>query len=424
MTTPSVDRYRERSTKAPGRVASFIPHHYFISSVIETLLLIGILVAVFVGYNIGGATTGVSFGPAVGANVLSKLGAAALMSGFFFLGGWIVGPAVVETLGEGIIEQEGFLTLETGIAILFFIGLALFLGNLFGVPASTSMTAVGSIAGLGLATGTLNWATMGEIVSWWIVAPIVAFWVSGVIGRYFYTRINAWVAISRRETELWVVDRSSTVPRIGVAEGTGRREITGSLIVVAIGCYMAFSSGASNVANAVAPLVGSGAITMEWGVILAGVAVTIGAFTIARRTLETMGNDITNLPLTAAVVVMTVSATIVTLLSAIGIPVQLVIVATMSIIGLGWGRATRTTTVAEAVRGEGETAVSVGALTAEEEGEPAPAIGEEKTRDIPKASDLFDPSTTARVIVIQNFVPVLATIGAFITFRFVPIFGF
>ncbi len=297
------------------------------------------------------------------------------------------------------------------------------------------MTAVGAIAGLGLATGTLNWATMGEIVSWWVVAPIVAFWVSGVIGRYFYTRINEWVAISRRETHIWVVDRKSTIPRIRAVEGTDRREITGSLIVVAIGCYMAFSSGASNVANAVAPLVGSGALEfdpetaagtftgMEWGVIIAGVAVTIGAFTIARRTLETMGNDITNLPLTAAVIVMTVSATIVTLLSAIGIPVQLVIVATMSIVGLGWGRATRTTTVSDAVRGREETTVSVGALTAEEEGEQAPAIGEEKVEDIPKASELFDPSTTARVILIQNFVPVLATIGAFLTFRFVPIFG-
>ena len=107
--------------------------------VTEILLVAGILVAVFVGYNIGGATTGVAFGPAVGAYVLSKLGAAILMSFFFFLGGWIIGPAVVETLGEGIVPGH-IMTLETGIAVLFFIGLALFAGNIFGVPASTSMT--------------------------------------------------------------------------------------------------------------------------------------------------------------------------------------------------------------------------------------------------------------------------------------------
>lgn len=389
----------------------------------ETVLLAGIVVAIFVGYNIGGATTGVSFGPAVGANVLTKLAAAAMMSFFFFLGGWFIGPAVVRTLGEDLVPLQ-FMTLESGIGVLFFIGLALFLGNVFGVPASTSMTAVGSIAGLGLATSSLDWATMGEIVGWWIVAPVIAFWVSAVIGRYFYARINRWVAIQRRETSLWTVDRATLLPRIGLASDVDRRELTGSVMVIAIGCYMAFSSGASNVANAVAPLVGSGEISMSFGVMIAGVAVTIGAFTIARRTLETMANDITALPLTAAVVVMTVSATIVTLLSAIGIPVQLVVVATMSIIGLGWGRATRTTTVSAAMRREEEPTVSTGALTVDKEGEELPKIGEEDPADIPRASELFDPTTTGRVIFVQNFVPVVATIGSFLTFRFVPIFGF
>jgi len=37
------------------------------------------------------------------------------------------------------------------------------------------MTAVGAIAGLGLATNTLNWEIMGKIMSWWLVAPAFAF---------------------------------------------------------------------------------------------------------------------------------------------------------------------------------------------------------------------------------------------------------
>ncbi|MFP4628522.1 MAG: inorganic phosphate transporter, partial [Halobacteriales archaeon] len=252
---------------------------------VESLLLVGLLVAVFVGYNIGGATTGVSFGPAVGAKVLPKVAAAGLMSVFFLLGGWFIGPAVVRTLGEDLVTGS-VLTLETGIGVLVFIGLALFMGNVVGVPASTSMTTVGAIAGLGLATGSLNWATVAEIVSWWIVAPVVAFWVSGVIGRYFYPRLNRWVAISRRDEPIWTTDGG-----FGLAADVDRREFVGSLVVIGIGCYMAFSSGASNVGNAVAPLVGSDAVSMSGGVLLAGVAVAIGAFTIARRTLETMAND-------------------------------------------------------------------------------------------------------------------------------------
>jgi len=381
----------------------------------DPLLVVGLAVAVFVGYNIGGANTAPAFGPAVGAGVIGKLLAAGLMTVCFFAGGWTLGREVVDTLG-GEIVPGGLFTLETSIVVLFFIGLALFVSNVFGVPASTSMTAVGSIAGLGLATGSLDWETMGRIVSWWIVAPIIAFWISGVIGRYFYPAINAWVAIPESDGSPFSGDATP-------------REVVGAVVVVAIGCLMAFASGASNAANAIAPLVGSGELEVGVGIVLATAAVGLGAFTIARKTLDTMGNDLTELPLTAAIVVAVVSATATAALAAIGIPASFVIIATMSIVGLGWGRATRTATAREAVRGEGAS-VSVGALAADDaatvgqggnEGSTSPPIGEEDPEDIPAASDLFDPDTTGRVILMQNVVPAIATIGAFLVFRVLPL---
>ncbi|NUB90214.1 inorganic phosphate transporter [Haloterrigena sp. SYSU A558-1] len=391
----------------------------------EPLLIVGILTAIFVGYNIGGSTTGPAFGPAVGANVITKVMAAGLMSVFFFIGAYTIGPQVVTTLGEELVTDTSIFTLRSNVAVLFFIGGALFVGNYAGVPASTSMTAVGAIAALGLATGELDWSVLGEIVVWWIVAPIIGFWVAGVVGRYFYPRINAWVAIegSTGGEPMISVDRSSVVPRLRFGADGDRREVTGAFVVVGIGCLMGFSSGTSNIANAIAPIYGTGDVDMVTLILIGSAAVAVGCFTIARRTLDTLGNDITNLPLTAAIVVAVISSTIVVGLSAIGIPASFVVIATMSIVGLGWGRATRTTTLSDAARGE-ETRVSVGALTAEEEGEQSPDIGEEEPEDIPKASDLFDPSTTARVILMQNVVPIISTVGAFITFRFVPIFGF
>jgi PiT family inorganic phosphate transporter len=348
------------------------------------------------------------------------------MSLFFFVGAGTLGQRVVTTLGEDLVTGGNVFTLETSIVVLFFIGGALFVGNYAGVPASTSMTAVGAIAGLGLATGTLDRAVMGEIAIWWIVAPIIGFWVSGVVGRYFYPAIDSWVAIDSTEGALFEFDRSGLIPKPVAGPNTTRRELVGGFVVIAIGCLMAFSAGASNAANAVAPLVGSGELSMNAAIVLAVLAVGVGAFTIARKTLDTMGNDLTELPLTAAIVVAVVSSTATAALAAIGIPASFVIIATMSIIGLGWGRATRTTTARDAVRGEGAN-VSVGALAADEgatvgdtekQGENAPPIGEEEIEDIPAASDLFDPETTGRVILMQNFVPTLATAGAFVVFRF------
>ncbi len=389
----------------------------------EILFGLGIIVAIFVGYNIGGATTGPAFGPAVGASIISKVLAAALFSVFFFVGAWTIGPEVIDTLSEDIVTEEGVFTIQTGVVVLFFIGLALFIGNVFGVPASTSMTTVGAIAALAHAAGALNWAVLGEIAVWWIVAPIIGFWVSGVIGRYFYPTLNRMVAINASDGPLLEFHRVTLIPIPKLGPETTRRELTGVLVVVGIGCLMAFSSGTSNIANAVAPLVGSGDLEVNTAVIIGSVAVALGSFTIARRTLDTIGNDITALPLTAAIIVATVSSVLTVGLSAIGIPASFVIIATMSIIGLGWGRATRTTPARDLGK-ETETTVSVGSLAGDTEGEELPEIGEETPEDIPAASELFDPSTTARVVVMQNVVPLISTIGAYLTFQFVPIFGF
>jgi PiT family inorganic phosphate transporter len=394
--------------------------------VTEVLLIIGVVVAIFVGYNIGGSTTGPAFGPAVGAGALSKTLAAGLMTVFFFIGGWTIGRRVVDTLGTELVTNPDIFTLPASITVLFFIGLALFVGNVFGVPASTSMTAVGAIAGLGLASGSLDWAVMVKIVSWWLVAPVIGFWISAVIGRYFYATLNKRIALAQSEGKLLTVDRSGTIPAISLGPNTTTRELFGTAVVIGIGCIMAFSSGTSNVANAIAPLVGSGALEMNTGIIIACIAVGIGAFTIARRTLDTLGSDITQLPLTAAIVVATVSAILVVGLSAIGIPASFVVIATMSIIGLGWGRATRTMRASRSDISEkaGETRMSVGSLAADTEGESLPPIGEEEPAEIPSASDLFNPGTTARVVIMQNVVPMISTVGAYLVFRFVPVFGF
>lgn len=383
---------------------------------VELLLVVGLVVALFVGYNIGGANTGPAFGPAVGAGVLSKVAAAALMSVFFFVGAWTVGRRVVDTLGQDLLTDPGVFTIESSIVVLFFIGGALFVGNYSGAPASTSMTAVGAIAGLGVATGELDWAVMGEIAIWWIVAPLVGFWISMVVGRYFYPTINRWIAITSTEGALLALDRTGTIPTPRRGANTTTRELAGAVVVVAIACVMAFSAGTSNMANAIAPLYGAG-VSLDPLMILGGIAVAIGAFTIARRTLDTLGSDITTLPLTAAIVVAVISSGIVIGLSTIGIPASFVIIATMSIVGLGWGRATRTVTVAEGVRGEETLALSKDALTADEPGEEAPEIGEEESEDVTEAGELFDPGTTGRVIVMQNVVPVLSTIGAYAAFR-------
>lgn len=389
---------------------------------IETVLLIGIVASIFVGFNIGGSSTGIVWGPPVGAGIVKKTTAAAIMTFFVFLGGWTVGRNVMDTLTEGIITID--LTLTAGVAVLFFIGLGILVANIFGVPVPTSMTTVGAIAGLGLATGTLNYETMVRIISWWIVTPIIGFWIGGVIGRYIYSEVNQRVQIEKSDGPLLVLDRSGPIPTPALGPNTTRSELASTTVVLLIGFYMAFSAGASNVPNAAAPLVGEagGGLNADIAIVIATLAIGLGGFTIARRTMESVGGDLSDIPLLAALFVMVTASTITTLLSWIGIPISLVMATVMTIVGIGWGRATRPITFREAVTRDVEEAEIVpGAITAEEmEGEAAPPIGEEEPEKVLEADDLFNPQMVIKYVSMWIIGPSISTILAYGFFLIIP----
>ena len=411
---------------------------------VSALAIVGVGVAVFVGFNIGGSSTGVAFGPAVGSRLVRKTTAAILFLLFGFLGAWTVGRNVISTMSSSIVPATQF-TSVASVVVLFFTGAALLVSNLYGVPASTSMTAVGSIVGLGLASGTLNQALMFVIVSAWIVAPLLCFAIGIGVGRYVYPYLDRYVAFTTFTLQFVQFDRSGVVPRPYLNPNASPQDVAGSLLVVVIGCYMAFSAGASNAANAVAPLVGAeGSLSVDQGVLVAVFAFGLGGFTIARRTLETVGNDITELPILASLIVSTVGGTVITVLSFFGIPASLAVSTTATIIGLGWGRASRAAALPELLTPTPERSdleVGTGALVTSraEEAPVSPTIGDmarhekppERPEEIPDIPDvgtegpvdldedsLFNPVAAKRIATMWVLTPSLAVVASYPVFVF------
>lgn len=331
------------------------------------LFAIGLIVAAFVGTNVGGSSTGVAFGPATGSGVLSMRRASALMAVFVLLGGFTVGTRVVDTLGTEFVPPRRF-TLAASIGILLFTGLGVLFGNVLRVSVSTSETAVGAVVGMGAALGVLDWSTVGAVVTWWFVSAVVAFWLAAVVGRYLYDRIVDALAL----------------------DGEPRATV-GKVALVGVGCYMAFAAGASNVANAVAPLVGSGVLAMTPGIALGGLAIGVGAFALGARTMETVGDGITDLTVEAALVVEVISATIITGLSWARVPASLAVTATMCVIGLGWGRATKQLSDPASASPD------------------APASNDEPL-------DLFRPRVAKRIVATWFATPLLAGLLSFLVF--------
>ena len=302
-------------------------------------------------------------------------------------------------MAEGLISVP--IALGEGVALLFFIGFGILLSNLLSVPVPTSMTTVGAIAGLGLSTDALRFETIGWIATWWVVAP----------SRFFHRTRGGPIFLSGPQPTLpnSVVGGTTTCARSkwdGADDRQGAEcdERGGHWDGSRPNCQLlhGFSAGASNIPNAVAPLVSSGALGVNTAIILATGAIGVGAFTIARRTIESVGTELTDISLFAALIVMLTASSITAGLSYLGVPIRLVMATVMIITELGWGRATRPIPLENAVRGSvrGEIGkeIALNALAVDQD-PPVAEIGEaEPKKGVEEAGELFDQQALARYI--------------------------
>ncbi len=278
--------------------------------------LVAFLVAVFMGLNIGGNNAAAAMGAAYGAKVRTKYQAVLLIGVFSLLGAIFSGGEVIKTLGSGILPS-GTILLNGAIIAVSAAGITVFLANILRIPISTSQAAVGSVVGIGLFYGfsKLNLPLLGYIVSWWIVTPILAWLLAYLMGKYLYTDILVWLA-----------DHSESEASI--------KKLLNILLTIS-GCYVAYSAGANNAANAVGPFVGAGLIDPLWGAILGGITIGFGALLMGGRVLDTVGKEITELCIIRATFVEFTSAIIVHIASILGVPVSLGEIVAAGVIGIG-----------------------------------------------------------------------------------------
>jgi PiT family inorganic phosphate transporter/sulfate permease len=284
--------------------------------VLSIIFIIAVAVALFMGLNIGGNNAAASMGAAYGAKVRTKYQAVLLIGVFSVLGAVYDGGAVIKTLGSGILPA-GTILVEGAIIAVAASGITVFLANLLRVPISTSQAAVGSVVGIGFFYGAskINAPFIGNIITWWIITPILAWLLAYLMGKYLYTNILIWLA-EHHESDASI-----------------KRSL--NILLTLSGCYVAYSAGANNAANAVGPFVGAGLIGSTPGAIFGGLAIGLGALLMGGRVLDTVGKEITELCVIRAIFVEFTSAIIVHIASIKGIPVSLGEIVAAGIIGIG-----------------------------------------------------------------------------------------
>ena len=197
-----------------------------------------------------------------------------LIAIFGFLGAFLQGSHVTATIGKGIIRMD-LLDKQTALYVALVACFAacawVILATFWKMPISTSHSIVGAVAGAGLAIGApVKWKVLGDIFMCWFFTPLGA----AVLGFVIY-----WIC---KNTFYKIVPRRFVKPVV-------------SVLIIISGCYVAYSWGANDVANATGVLAGAGILPSQVCVIIGGAAIVLGIVTWGYKVIETIGSGITHL---------------------------------------------------------------------------------------------------------------------------------
>jgi PiT family inorganic phosphate transporter len=95
-----------------------------------------------------------------------------------------------------------------------------------------------------------------------------------------------------------------------------------ALLIIISGCYVAYTWGANDVANATGVMVGAGVLSPKMSVVLGGLAIVLGIVTWGYKVIETIGSEITQLLPIMAFSAQLASAINVHVYTVFGIPVS------------------------------------------------------------------------------------------------------
>ena len=172
------------------------------SSVQVVLLILVLVFGFFMAWNIGANDVANAMGTSVGSKALTLKKAVVLAAIFEFLGAYLVGGNVAETVRKGIFDPNVLNTLYPGeaanvlacgmIAALMAAGTWLMIASFFGWPVSTTHSIVGAVVGFGcvaLGTSEIAWSKVTFIFVGWIVSPLLSGAVAYLLFRLILQQV-------------------------------------------------------------------------------------------------------------------------------------------------------------------------------------------------------------------------------------------
>ncbi|EMR75674.1 phosphate/sulfate permease [Thermoplasmatales archaeon SCGC AB-540-F20] len=360
------------------------------------------VIGFYMAWSIGANDVANSMATAVGAKAITFKQAVLIAGVLSFAGAVLLGPNVAETVKGKIVNTEMIadpqILLLGFIASLLAAALWVTLSTWKSMPVSTTHSIIGALMGFGLIAGgmsSVNWGSVGSVAASWVLSPVVgcilAFLVFKIIVKLIFAKdepvksakivgpliigVTAFLIVSSlllKTTLSDILDISdlpqalliSTVVSIVVSalaifllrniEATSVEDyvtVEGIFrkLQIITSCYVAFSHGANDVANAIGPiaaivpLASSGEMSPTTQIplyllVLGGIGITLGCLTWGRRVMRTVGGKITSLTNTRGFSVDFGAATTVLIASKLGLPISTSHTVVGAVIGVGLAR--------------------------------------------------------------------------------------
>ena len=360
------------------------------------LILLAFASGFAMAFAIGANDVANSMATAVGAKAITPRQAVIIASFLEFSGAVLFGSHVTSTITKGILKPniitQPDVLIAGAFAALISSSIWILVATVWGMPVSTTHSIVGSMAGFGIAAvgwNAVNWKVMISIISSWILSPlaggVLAYSVFKLISIFILRRPSPAKAVKKAgPIIIWItffiivyllgiktlkIGQSNSVwfavfiASISAFTGylllrryykirTKDYEIVENVfkrLQIMTSCYVSFSHGANDVANAIGPLaviywviktgkISSSVEVPAWILMLGGLGISLGVLLLGYRVMKTIGGDITQLNNTRGFCIDFSTASTVLISSVLGLPVSTTHIVVGSVVGVGMAR--------------------------------------------------------------------------------------
>lgn len=152
-----------------------------------TLMVLSCLFGFFMAWGVGANDVANAMGTSVGARALTIKQAIIIAMVFEFLGAYLAGGSVTQTIRSGILDSSKIspeLMIFGMMASLAAAGSWLLIASMRGWPVSTTHTIIGAVIGfgaVGVSVDAVYWTGVLPIVSSWVISPLLSGAVAFVI---------------------------------------------------------------------------------------------------------------------------------------------------------------------------------------------------------------------------------------------------